>query len=48
MPLSSVVLDADGPTTIRVGSFGFVPCNIYGNTWGRFNSGFIIQFELEA
>jgi hypothetical protein len=29
-------LDADGPTTIRAGGFGFV--TFAGNTWERFNS----------
>jgi hypothetical protein len=40
LPLSSPVLDADGPTTIRTGSFGFVTCSICGTT-GRegFNFG---------
>jgi hypothetical protein len=42
LPLSSVVLDADGgPTTIRIGSFGFVTCNIYGDTWEE------VQFGLD-
>ena len=42
MPLSSLVLDADGPTMIRAGSFGFVTCNICGNTWGE------VQFGLDG